>query len=81
MLTNQVNSKLHFYTGARRVHQHATGSSYNGKTRSRPTDLVLEYGHIGLKKDRKELELSLISDCYSLEGNEALGKNKFPNFH
>ena len=81
MLTNQVNSKLDFYTGTRGVHQHATGSSYNGKTRSQPTDLVLEYGHIGLKKDRKELELSLISDCYSLEGNEALGKNKFPNFH
>ena len=81
MLTNQVNSKLDFYTGARGVHQHATGSSYNGKTRSQPTDLVLEYGHIGLKKDRREPELSPIFDCYSLEGNEALGKNKFPNFH
>ncbi|KAK4578234.1 hypothetical protein RGQ29_028389 [Quercus rubra] len=57
---------------ARGVHQHATGSSYNGKTRSQPTDLVLEYGHIGLKKDKKEPELSPISDCYSLEGNEAL---------
>ena len=81
MLTNQVNSKLDFYRKARGVHQHATGSSYNGKTRSQPTDLVLEYGHIGLKKDRKEPELSPISDCYSLEGHEALGKNKFPNFH
>ncbi|XP_075650679.1 uncharacterized protein LOC142621246 [Castanea sativa] len=72
MLTNQVNSKLDFYTGARGVHQHATGSSHIGKTRSQPTDLVLEYGHIGLKKDRKEPELSPISDCYSLEGNDAL---------
>ena len=53
MLTNQVNSILDFYTGPRGVHQHATGSSYNGKTRSQPTDLVLEYGHIGLKRTKR----------------------------
>ncbi len=80
MMANQANSRLDFYTGSRGVHPHATGSSHIGKTRSQPTDLVLEYGHIGLKKDRKEPELSPLSDCYTLEGSEELGKNKVPNF-
>ncbi|GMY07546.1 interaptin [Fagus crenata] len=72
MMANQANSRLDFYTGSRGVHPHATGSSHIGKTRSQPTDLVLEYGHIGLKKDRKEPELSPLSDCYTLEGSEEL---------
>jgi myosin heavy subunit len=81
MLANQVNSKPDVYAGAKGVYPNATGSSHVGKTRSQSTDRVLEYGHLGLKKDRKELDLlSSLSDHYPLEENEELRKKKVPTF-
>ncbi|XP_041009807.1 spindle pole body component 110 isoform X2 [Juglans microcarpa x Juglans regia] len=76
MLANQLNSRLDVYTSARGVHPSATGSSNTGKARSQSTDLASEFGHLGLKKDRKESELSQLSEDFSLEGNEELADIK-----
>ncbi|KAF5450425.1 hypothetical protein F2P56_030779 [Juglans regia] len=76
MLANQLNSRLDVYTSARGVHPSATGSSNTGKTRSQSTDLAFEFGHLGLKKDRKKSELSQLSEDFSLEGNEELADIK-----
>ncbi|KAG6714203.1 hypothetical protein I3843_05G176200 [Carya illinoinensis] len=76
MLANQFNSRLDVYTSARGVHPSATGSSNTGKTRSQSTDLAFEFGHLGLKKERKESELSQLSEDFSLEGNVELADIK-----
>ena len=68
ILANQAGAKLDVSSGVKEV-------SNSGKTRSKPTDIIFEYGYSELKTD-PEVFFPL-PDIHSPEGSEDFGKNNF----